>query len=41
MIEQTVFVIDDDEPVRDSIKELLESVNLNVKIFGDAITVKL
>ncbi len=38
MIEQTVYIIDDDEAVRDSIKELVESVNLNVEIFESAIS---
>jgi len=36
MIEQTVYIIDDDEAVRDSIKELVESVNLNAEIFERA-----
>jgi two-component system response regulator FixJ len=38
MIEQTVYIIDDDEAVRDSIKELVESVNLNAEIFESAIS---
>ena len=38
MIEQTVYIIDDDEAVRDSIKELVESVNLNAEIFKSAIS---
>ena len=36
MIEQTVYIIDDDEAVRDSIKELVESINLNAEIFDSA-----
>jgi len=36
MTEQKVFVVDDDPAVRDSIKELLESVNLNVAVFESA-----
>ncbi len=36
MIEQTVYIIDDDEAVLDSIKELVESVNLNAEIFERA-----
>lgn len=32
----TVFVVDDDEPMRKSLEFLLESVNLNVKSFGSA-----
>jgi len=36
MSEQTVYIIDDDEAVRDSIKELVESVNLNAEIFESA-----
>ena len=36
MIEQTVYIIDDDEAVRDSIKELVESINLNAEIFDGA-----
>ncbi len=36
MTEQTVYIIDDDEAVRDSIKELVESVNLNAEIFESA-----
>jgi FixJ family two-component response regulator len=38
MIEQTVYIIDDDDAVRDSIKELVESVNLNAEIFESAIS---
>ncbi len=38
MIEQTVYIIDDDEAVRDSIKELVESVNLNAEIFENAVS---
>ncbi len=37
-MEQTVYVIDDDEAVRDSIKELVESVNLNADIFESAVS---
>ena len=36
MTEQTVYIIDDDEAVLDSIKELVESVNLKTKIFANA-----
>ncbi len=36
MAEPTVYIIDDDEAVRDSIKELVESVNLNAEIFASA-----
>ena len=36
MAEQTVYIIDDDEAVRDSIKELIESIGLNAEIFTDA-----
>ncbi len=36
MTEQTVYIIDDDEAVRDSIRELVESVNLNAEIFASA-----
>src|SRR5215203_2151155 len=35
-IESLVFVIDDDEAVRDSLKSLLRSVGLNVEAFGSA-----
>lgn len=38
MIEQTVYIIDDDEAVRDSIKELVESVNLDAEVFDSAIS---
>jgi len=38
MTEQKVYIIDDDEAVRDSIKELVESVNLNAEIFESAIS---
>lgn len=38
MKNQTVYVIDDDEAVRDSIKELLESVKLNTQVFDSAIS---
>lgn len=34
---QTVFVIDDDADVRDSLKWLLESVGLNVRTYEDAL----
>jgi two-component system, LuxR family, response regulator FixJ len=34
--EQTVYIIDDDDAVRDSIKELVESVNLNATTFSGA-----
>ena len=36
MTEPTVYIIDDDEAVRDSIKELVESVNLNAETFASA-----
>ncbi|MCZ6526310.1 MAG: response regulator [Gammaproteobacteria bacterium] len=36
MTEATVYIIDDDEAVRDSIKELVESVNLNAETFASA-----
>ncbi len=35
---QTVFVIDDDADVRDSLQWLLESVGLKVRTFEDALT---
>ena len=35
--EQTVFIIDDDEAVRDSIKELLESVGLQAECYNTAL----
>ena len=35
--EQTVFIIDDDEAVRDSIKELLESVGLQAECYDSAL----
>jgi len=38
MTEQIVYVIDDDEAVRDSIKELVESVNLNAETFESAVS---
>jgi two-component system, LuxR family, response regulator FixJ len=38
MKNQTVYVIDDDEAVRDSIKELLESVKLNTQVFDSGIS---
>ena len=37
MLEPTVYIIDDDEAVLDSIKELVESVNLNAETFASAI----
>jgi len=37
MIEQTVYIIDDDSAVRDSVKELVESVGLKAKAFTNAI----
>lgn len=36
MADPTVYIIDDDEAVRDSIKELVKSVNLNAEIFMSA-----
>ena len=36
MTEQTVFVVDDDEAVRDSIKELVESVGLPAETYKSA-----
>ena len=36
MTQPTVYIIDDDEAVRDSIKELVESVNLNAETFASA-----
>jgi two-component system response regulator FixJ len=36
MTEQTVFVVDDDADVRDSIRVLLESAGLKVRIFSSA-----
>ena len=38
MTEQKVYIIDDDEAVRDSIKELVESVDLNAEIFESAVS---
>ncbi len=38
MKEQKVYIIDDDEAVRDSIKELVESVDLNAEIFESAVS---
>ena len=38
MTEQTVYIIDDDEAVRDSIKELVKSVNLSAEVFDSAIS---
>ena len=37
MQEQTVFVVDDDAAVRDSIKELVESVNLQAQVHESAL----
>ena len=37
MQEQTVFVVDDDAAVRDSIKELVESVNLQAEVHESAL----
>ena len=37
MIEQTVFIVDDDSAVRDSIVELVESVGLKAKAFTNAV----
>jgi len=37
MQEQTVFVVDDDAAVRDSIKELVESVNLQAEVYESAL----
>lgn len=34
MDEQTVFIVDDDPAVRDSIKELVESVALRAEVFA-------
>lgn len=34
---QTVFVVDDDEHVRDALKELVESVDMEVKVFSSAL----
>ncbi|MDH3671048.1 MAG: response regulator [Gammaproteobacteria bacterium] len=36
MVEQSIFVVDDDEAVRDSIKELVESVGLHAQTFESA-----
>ena len=38
MTEQTVYIIDDDDAVLDSIKELLESVNIKAEIFTSALS---
>jgi len=38
MTEQTVYIIDDDDAVLDSIKELLESVNIKAEIFTNALS---
>ena len=37
MQEQTVFVVDDDAAVRDSIKELVESVSLQAEVYESAL----
>lgn len=37
MIEQTVFIVDDDSAVRDSVVELVESVGLKAKAFTSAV----
>ena len=37
MQERTVFVVDDDAAVRDSIKELVESVNLQAEVYESAL----
>lgn len=37
MLEQKVFIIDDDNTVRESIKELFESVGLNTKVFTSSL----
>lgn len=36
MVQPVIFVVDDDEPMRDSIFWLLESVNLSVRMFESA-----
>lgn len=36
MLEKTVFVVDDDEAMRDSLKWLLESVGMHVILFSSA-----
>ncbi len=36
MTEQTVYVVDDDADVRDSLQWLLESVGLNVRAYENA-----
>jgi two-component system response regulator FixJ len=36
-VEPTVFVVDDDPSVRDSLRELMESVPLSVKVFASAL----
>ncbi len=36
MVEQSVFIVDDDAAVRDSIKELVESVDLHAQTFESA-----
>lgn len=37
MINQTVYIVDDDEAMRDSLEWLLESAGINVEIFGSAL----
>ena len=36
MLEQTVYIVDDDSAVADSVKELVESVGLNAKTYNSA-----
>ena len=36
MLEQKVFIIDDDDAVRDSIKEIVESIGLTAETFASA-----
>ncbi|MGD8787419.1 MAG: response regulator [Phycisphaerales bacterium] len=36
-IEPTIFIIDDDEAVRDGLGQLMQSINLNVKTFASAL----
>jgi two-component system response regulator DctR len=37
VVEQTVFIVDDDEAYRDSVQELVSSVGLAAEIYGSAI----
>ena len=37
MIDQTVYIVDDDEAMRDSLEWLLESAGINVETFGSAL----